>query len=149
MKREDVKNKIPGITEEQLNWIMAENGNDVNREKTAAEQYKTQLENTQAQLKTAQDGLAAFDGKKKPEEYEAELAKLQADLKAQADGFAFDNALDTAILGKKGRIARQQPRGSVRFHGAVFAFMGRSECGVPAPRPAAHGKYAPLPESYP
>ena len=40
MKREDVKNKIPGITEEQLNWIMAGNGNDVNREKTAAEQYK-------------------------------------------------------------------------------------------------------------
>ena len=103
MKREDVKNKIPGITEEQLNWIMAENGNDVNREKTAAEQYKTQLENTQAQLKTAQDGLAAFDGKKKPEEYEAELTKLQADMKAQADGFAFDSALNTAILGKKGR----------------------------------------------
>ena len=66
MKREDVKKQIPGITEEQLNWIMAENGNDVNREKTAAEQYKTQLENTQAQLKTAQDGLAAFDGKKSP-----------------------------------------------------------------------------------
>ena len=35
MKREDVKNKIPGITEEQLNWIMQENGNDVNREKAA------------------------------------------------------------------------------------------------------------------
>jgi hypothetical protein len=49
----------------------------------------------------------------------------------------------------QGRTARQQPRGSVRFHGAVFAFIGRSECGVPAPRPAAHGKYAPLPESYP
>ena len=94
MKREDVKNKIPGITEEQLNWIMAENGNDVNREKTAAEQYKTQLENTQAQLKTAQDGLAAFDGKKKPEEYEADIAKLKGDIQAQADGFAFDNALE-------------------------------------------------------
>ena len=38
-----------------------------------------------------------------PDAVEAELAKLQADLKAQADGFAFDNALDTAILGKKGR----------------------------------------------
>ena len=24
MKREDVKNKIPGITEEQLNWLMQE-----------------------------------------------------------------------------------------------------------------------------
>ena len=43
MKREDVKNKIPGITEEQLNWIMTENGNDVNREKAAAEQAKAQL----------------------------------------------------------------------------------------------------------
>ena len=106
MKREDVKNKIPGITEEQLNWIMAENGNDVNREKTAAEQYKTQLENTQAQLKTAQDGLAAFDGKKKPEEYEADIAKLKGDMQAQADGFAFDNALNTAILGAKGRSVK-------------------------------------------
>ena len=29
MKREDVKNKIPGITDEQLNWIMQENGADL------------------------------------------------------------------------------------------------------------------------
>ena len=36
MKREDVKNKIPGITEEQLNWLMQENGADINREKSAA-----------------------------------------------------------------------------------------------------------------
>ena len=40
MKREDVKNKIPGITEEQLAWIMTENGNDVNREKSAASHAK-------------------------------------------------------------------------------------------------------------
>ena len=106
MKREDVKNKIPGITLEQLNWIMTENGNDINREKSVAEQFKTQLANANAQLKTAQEGLAAFDGKKTPEEYEAELAKLQSDMKAQAEGFAFDNALDTAILGKKGRSVK-------------------------------------------
>lgn len=106
MKREDVKNQIPGITEEQLNWIMQANGEDINREKAAATALQTQLTAAQAQLKTSQDGLAAFDGKKKPEEYEAELAKLQADLKAQADGFAFDNALDTAILGKKGRSVK-------------------------------------------
>jgi len=31
MKREDVKNKIPGITDEQLNWIMQENGADIRR----------------------------------------------------------------------------------------------------------------------
>lgn len=106
MKREDVKNKIPGITEEQLNWIMTENGNDINREKSAAEQFKTQLANANAQLKTAQEGLAAFDGKKKPEEYEADIAKLKADMQSQAEGFAFDNALNTAILGKKGRSVK-------------------------------------------
>ena len=33
MKREDVRNKIPGITEEQLNWLMQENGSDITREK--------------------------------------------------------------------------------------------------------------------
>ena len=58
MKREDVKNKIPGITDEQLNWLMQENGADINREKSAATALQTQLNNVNAQLKTAQDGLA-------------------------------------------------------------------------------------------
>ena len=80
MKREDVKAKIPGITDEQLNWLMSENGADINREKTVAEQFKTQFENAQAKLKTAQDGLAKFDSKKTPDEYEAELTKLRATL---------------------------------------------------------------------
>ena len=106
MKREDVKKQIPGITEEQLNWIMQENGSDINREKSAAAALQTQLDNANAQLKTAQDGLKAFEGKKKPEEYEAELAKVKAEMKAQADGFAFDNALNTAIMGKKGRSVK-------------------------------------------
>ena len=48
MKREDVKAKLPGITDEQLNWLMSENGADINREKTVAEQFKTQFENAQA-----------------------------------------------------------------------------------------------------
>ena len=106
MKREDVKKQIPGITEEQLNWVMQANGEDINREKSAAAALQTQLGNANAQLKTAQDGLKAFEGKKKPEAYEAELTKLKADMKAQADGFAFDNALNTAIMGKKGRSVK-------------------------------------------
>lgn len=105
MKREDVKNKIPGITDEQLNWLMQENGADINREKSAATALQTQLNNVNAQLKTAQEGLAKFDGVDVAA-LNAQVAKLQADLKAQADGFAFDNALDTAILGKKGRSVK-------------------------------------------
>ena len=53
-----------------------------------------------AQLKTAQEGLAKFDGVDVAA-LNAQVAKLQADLKTQTDGFAFDYA----ILGKKGRIA--------------------------------------------
>ena len=41
---------------------MQENGADINREKSAATALQTQLNNVNAQLKTAQDGLAAFDG---------------------------------------------------------------------------------------
>lgn len=105
MKREDVKNKIPGITEEQLNWIMQENGADINREKSAATALQTQLDNANAQLKTAQDGLKAFDGVDVAGLQE-QVTKLKADMKAQAEGFAFDNALNAAILGKKGRSVK-------------------------------------------
>ena len=105
MKREDVKNKIPGITDEQLNWIMQENGADINREKSAATALQAQLDNANAQLKTAQDGLKAFDGVDVAGLQE-QVTKLKADMKAQAEGFAFDNALDTAILSRKGRSVK-------------------------------------------
>ena len=101
MKREDVKNKIPGITDEQLNWLMQENGSDITREKSAAAAL-------QAQVATAQDGLKAF-GAHKPEDFAAaqqQIAQLQQQMQAQADGFAFDHALDTAILGKQGRSVK-------------------------------------------
>ena len=48
MKREDVKKQIPGITEEQLNWVMQANGEDINREKSAAAALQTQLDNANA-----------------------------------------------------------------------------------------------------
>lgn len=102
MKREDVKSHIPGITDEQLNWIMQENGADINREKSAATAMQAQLDNANAQLKTAQDGLKAFEGVDVAG-LQAKVTQLQADMKAQAEGFAFDNALNTAIMGKKGR----------------------------------------------
>ena len=105
MKREDVKNKIPGITDEQLNWIMQENGADINREKSAATALQAQLDNANAQLKTAQDGLKAFDGVDVAGLQE-QGTKLKADMKAQAEGFAFDNALNAAIMSKKGRSVK-------------------------------------------
>ena len=73
MKREEVKNKIPGITDEQLDWLMGENGRDVTAEKTKAASLQTQVN------------------------------ELTTQLTDQAAGFAFDAALDGAIRDAKGR----------------------------------------------
>ena len=103
MKREDVKNKIPGITDDQLDWLMQENGSDITREKSAANALQAQVDSLTAQVATAQDGLKAF-GAHKPEDFAAaqqQITQLQQQMQAQADGFAFDHALDTAILGKR------------------------------------------------
>lgn len=94
MKREDVKAKIPGITDEQLNWIMQENGADINREKTAASQIQTQLDAATNELTTAKASLAKYDG-----------VDVDA-LNGQIASLKFDNALDAAILGKKGRSVK-------------------------------------------
>ena len=105
MKREDVKTQIPGITDDQLNWLMTQNGNDINAEKTKATNLQAELDNVKGQLQTAQDGLKAFDGVDVAE-LQNKITKLQSDLQAQADGFAFDSALDAAIRDAGGRNVR-------------------------------------------
>ena len=108
MKREDVKNKIPGITDEQLDWLMGENGRDVTAERKKADGLQAQVDSLTTQVATAQDGLKAF-GEHKPEDFAAaqqQIAQLQQQMKEQADGYAFDHALDTAILGKQGRSVK-------------------------------------------
>lgn len=105
MKREDVKKQIPGITDEQLNWLMDENGKDINREKSRADGLQSQLDTVNTQLKTAQDGLKAFEGVD-VEKLRGEITKLQNQLTTQADNFAFDTQLDTAIRAAKGHSVK-------------------------------------------
>lgn len=64
-----------------------------------------EIKNLQAQLKTAQDGLAAFDGVDVAE-LKNQIKKLTDDMAAQADGFAFDSALDSAIRDAGGRSTK-------------------------------------------
>lgn len=105
MKREDVQKQIPGITKEQLDWLMAENGRDINAEKQRAQTLQTDLDNANAQLKIAQDGLKAFDGVN-VDDLKNQITTLQDKLKDQAEGHAFDNALDEAIRAAKGRSVK-------------------------------------------
>lgn len=102
MKREDVKKQIPGITDEQLNWLMNENGADINREKSRADDLQSQLNTANTQLQTAQNGLKAFEGVD-VQELQGKITQLQNQLTTQADGFAFDNQLDGAIRAAKGK----------------------------------------------
>ena len=82
--------------------------------KAVAENYKTVAEYTKLQerhdaldtsLKDVQGKLAAFDGVDVAGLQE-QVTKLKADMKAQAEGFAFDNALNAAIMSKKGRSVK-------------------------------------------
>ena len=58
MKREDVKKQIPNITDEQLDWLMGENGRDITAEKTRAANLQTQVNDLTTQLNTAKEILA-------------------------------------------------------------------------------------------
>lgn len=102
MKRDDVQKQIPGITKEQLDWLMGENGRDITAEKEKAQTLQTDLANANQQLRTAQEGLKAFEGVNVGE-LQGQIARLKADLAEQADSFAFDSVLDGAIRDAKGR----------------------------------------------
>lgn len=102
MKREEVKAKITGITDEQLDWLMGENGRDVTAEKTKAASLQGQVDDLTKQLNTAKDGLKAFEGVDVAD-LKGQITKLQGQLADQADGFAFDSALDGAIRDARGR----------------------------------------------
>ena len=102
MKREDVKKQIPNITDEQLDWLMGENGRDITAEKTKATNLQTQVNDLTTQLNTAKDGLKAFEGVDVAD-LKGQITKLQGQLADQADSFAFDSALDGAIRDAHGR----------------------------------------------
>lgn len=87
MKREDLK-AIEGLTEEQINAVMRLHGLD-----EAAHQATVQ--GLQAQLTTAQQGLAAFDGVD-VNELRSQITNLTNQLSQQAAEFTFTGVLRAA-----------------------------------------------------
>lgn len=73
MKTEDLQ--AQGLTEEQIKFVMAENGKDVQREKDRATGLKTQLD-------SAKEALKGFEGVDVAE-LQGKVAKLTADLAAK------------------------------------------------------------------
>lgn len=102
MKREEIKEKITGITDDQLDWLMGENGKDINIAKQGAGALQSEVDSLKAQLATAQEGLKAFEGVD-VNDLKAQITKLQNDIKEQAKSYEFESALDAAIRDAKGR----------------------------------------------
>ena len=87
MKREDLK-AIDGLTEEQINAVMRLHGLD-------AAAHQATVQGLQAQLATAQQGLAAFDGVD-VNDLRSQITNLTNQLSQQAAEFAFNGVLRAA-----------------------------------------------------
>lgn len=104
MKREflqELKVNDAPLPKELIDAIMAENGRDIEAAKKPYAGYDALKE----RLRTAEEGLAAFEGVD-PAALNAQIEALKGQLAAQAEGFAFDSALDAAIRDAGGRNVR-------------------------------------------
>ncbi len=101
MKREEVRQKIPGITDEQLDWLMGENGADINREKGKLTALTADRDSLQARLDEANSKLESYDP-----EWKAKAAQAQADAEKKVADMQFQSLLDSAITAAKGRNSK-------------------------------------------
>ena len=111
MKREFLENFKIGdqpLSKEVIDAILAENERDV----TAAAQPFADYDAVKEQLRTATEGLKAFEGVD-VKDLQGQVAKLTQDLadkekahRDQLEGMAFDGALKDAITAAKGRSVK-------------------------------------------
>ena len=111
MKTEFLQNFKVGdqqLPKEAIDAILAENGRDIEAAKKPFADYDAIKE----QLKTAKDGLKAFDGVD-VKDLQGKISTLQAQLdgkdrewQAKLDGMAFDGRIKDAIAAARGRNAK-------------------------------------------
>lgn len=101
MKTEDLKNL--GLTEEQISFVMAENGKDVNKAKKDFDTISSDRDNWKNQAEAAQNTLAKFDGID-PEKIDSEIADWKKKAKDAEEMYTakirereFEDALKTEL----------------------------------------------------
>ena len=78
MKKDDLK--LQGLTDEQIDFVMAEYGKGLKKVQTELENVKEEKEKLQEQLNTAQETLKSFDGVN-PEEFKKTIADYEKAIK--------------------------------------------------------------------
>lgn len=103
MKTEDLK--AQGLTDEQIKFIMAENGKDIEAEKAKVTAESEKLKTAESTLKTLQEKVKAFDG--------VDIEKLKKDVgdwenkyNTDISKLKLETALDMALVGNKARNAK-------------------------------------------
>lgn len=105
MKREDVKEKIPGITDEQLNWLMNENGSDINAEKGNTARIQGELDTANTTIKTLQDTVKKYNGVD-VEALRQQLGALQTKYDTDIAAVRRDSAIDLALSGRRAKNSK-------------------------------------------
>ena len=105
MKREDVKAKIPGITDEQLDWLMNENGSDINAEKGNTARIQGELDTANTTIKTLQDTVKKYNGVD-VEALRQQLGTLQTKYDTDIAAVRRDSAIDLALSGRRAKNSK-------------------------------------------
>ncbi len=100
MKREDLE-KL-GLTKEQIDTIMAENGKDIEAEKAKAAAKEGEISTANETIKTLQDTVKKFDGVD-VEKLKNDLVGLQNKYDADLSAARLDGALEAALRDAKAK----------------------------------------------
>ena len=101
MKTEDLKNQ--GLTDEQISFVMAENGKDIEKFKTENETNKTELKSVKEQLKSANETIESYknmnieDIKKSADDYKAKFEQSENERKSEIEKLKLTHAIDNAL----------------------------------------------------
>lgn len=99
-----------GLTKEQIDGIMAENGNDIEAAKSEATQVKADLEQAKKQLQEANTTIESFKDydqvKAQVEEYKKKYEDSKSEYEGKIADMQFDSTLEAAINAAGGRSAK-------------------------------------------
>ena len=93
------------LEKDVIDQIMAENGKDINREKSKADALKTQLDEARQTLKGF-EGVNVSELQGKVAQLTADLAAEESEYQGRIAEMEFDAVIDEAIRGSKARNAK-------------------------------------------
>lgn len=94
-----------GLTKEQVDQIMSENGNDINAEKKVSEGYKSQLDEVQKKLKEF-DGVDVTELQGKVTSLTTDLENQKTKYEGEIDGMRFNSMLESKVNSMNPRNAK-------------------------------------------